>query len=130
MARDIKYYHDIVKLGKDFTGKKDLSVIFNEQALRESVMNIISTEPGEHIYRPDFGCALNRFVFEPIDEVTSLLLQKTIIDTLLKYESRIDQLEVDVIPDEDNNTYEIYIVFSMKTSNIKQTINISLDKIR
>lgn len=124
------YYYDITKIGKDFVGKKDISIITNEQALLESVVNILSTEPGERIMNPEFGCPLQRFVFEPLDNITARQIKNTIIDSILKFETRINDLDVSIIPDENNNTYTIDVIFSMKTSDKKQTINITLNKIR
>lgn len=128
----IIYYYDISKIGKDYTGRKDISILTNEQAILESVSNILATEQGERVMRPDFGCALNQYLFEPLDAVTTTMIKKTITDSINKYETRIENLEVNVTPDEDNNTYEITVVFNMKTTNKnnKNSINITLNKIR
>ena len=83
MALPSLYYYDISKIGKDFTGKKDLSLVINDQAVAESIMNILATEPGEKPMHPTFGCALNRFVFEPVDYVTSINMNRIIEDANL-----------------------------------------------
>lgn len=130
MAKFIIYYYDLSKIGKDFTGKKDVAVLTNEQAVLESVVNIISTEPGDRVMNPLFGCPINQFLFEPIDEITSSFIQKTLTDSILRFEKRLENLEVTVTPNEDENSYVVDIVFSMKTSTNKQTINITLNKLR
>ena len=130
MAKFIIYYYDLSKIGKDFTGKKDVAILTNEQAVLESVVNIISTEPGDRVMNPLFGCPINQFLFEPIDEITSSFIQKTLTDSILRFEKRLENLEITVTPNEDQNSYAVDIVFSMKTSTSKQTINITLNKLR
>lgn len=130
MAKNVIYYYDISKIGKDFTGKKDLSISTNEQALLESVINIITTEPGERVMNPTFGCALDRYLFEPLDNVTSNIISKTIRDSLNKFEPRIESLDVKVQAMPDINSYNITVIFTMKTSNKEQTINITMNRIR
>jgi len=128
----IIYHYDISKSGKDYIGLRDISIITNEQAVLESVKNILNTEQGERIMRPDFGCSLNKYLFEPLDIVTTTLISKTIRDSVNKFEPRIENLQVIVNPDEINNTYEISVIFNMKTisKDNKSIINITLNKIR
>lgn len=125
------YYSDITKLGKDYTGKKDISILTNEQSLVESVKNILLTEPGESIMKPTFGCSLSKYLFEPIDIITSVGIRKTIIDSIRAFEPRVNNLEVNITPQEDLNTYLIDVIFDMKVfSNTTQTLKLSLNKIR
>lgn len=124
------YYSDISKIGKDFTGKKDIAILTNEQALTESIKNILSTEPGERVMNPKFGCSLGRYLFEPIDAVTSVSLKKSIEDAIRQFESRVDNLKIIVTPNEDQNTYDIDIIYNMKTVTNEQKLKISLNKIR
>lgn len=129
MAEPI-YYNDISKSGRDYTGARDISLLANEQALVESVRNILETEPGEKVMNPTFGCALSKYLFEPIDGITTMSIKKAIKDSLQAFESRIDQLFINVVANEDLNSYDIEIIFNMKTSTNKQSLSISLNKIR
>jgi phage baseplate assembly protein W len=129
MAEPI-YYNDISKSGRDYTGAKDISLLSNEQALVESVRNILETEPGEKVMNPTFGCALTKYLFEPIDGITTMSIKKAIKDSLQAFETRIDQLFINVIPNEDTNSYDIEVMFNMKTSTARQSLTISLNKIR
>jgi phage baseplate assembly protein W len=130
MIRNITYYYDLSKVGKDYIGKRDIAILTNEQAVLESIVNIISTEPGDRVMNPLFGCPINKYLFEPLDEITSSFMQKTISDSILRFENRLENLEVTVTSNEDQNSYSVNIIFSMKTSNSKQTINITLNKLR
>lgn len=124
------YYYDISKIGKDLTGKKDVPILINEQALFESIYNILLTEPGERPMNPEFGCRLDHYVFEPLDYITANSIKSEIIYALQKFEGRLSFLDVSVEPDEDNNTYIIDIYFSVSSIITNQSINLKLNKVR
>lgn len=126
------YYFDISKIGRDFTGSKDIAILFNDQALLESVINILATEPGERIMYPDFGCSLAKYLFEPLDYITASSITSTIKYALNKFEPRIENLVVLAIPDQNENTYNIDVIFNLKIKNKEdiEKISIKLNKIR
>jgi phage baseplate assembly protein W len=125
------YYFDTSKIGKDFTGKKDVSLLTNELAVLESVKNILVTEPGERVWYPEFGCPLSKYIFEPIDGITAISLKTTIMDAIHKFiEDRIDNLAVNVTASPDEQTISIDVIFNIKTSDKQQTLSLTLNKIR
>lgn len=124
------YYFDISKIGKDFTGKKDIALLTNEQAVLESIKNIILTEPGERVMYPTFGCGISKYLFEQLDVVSMFSMQSTITNSIRRFEARIDKLEVTVIESINNNSVEVNVYFTIKTSNNTQTLNLILNKIR
>lgn len=132
VTNDQIYYFDISKIGRDFTGTKDISILYNEQSLLEAITNILATEPGERVMNPEFGCSLSKYLFEPIDYITAGDIQTEIIYAINKFETRIENLVVNINPLEDLNTFEIEVIFNMKIKNPEdtQTIIIKLNKIR
>ena len=82
------------------------------------------------VMRPTFGCALNQFLFEFVDTITTNLIKQTIETALIDQEPRIDQLFVDVKPLPDQNTYNIAVYFNIKVVQTQQSINFSLNQIR
>lgn len=70
-----------------------------EEDIRQSIMIILGTEPGERIMRPDFGAGLNRFVFEPLNTTTMALVQRRVHEALVDWEPRIEVVEVTVTRD-------------------------------
>ena len=69
--------------------------------MRQAIVIILSTNPGERVMRPDFGAGLDRFVFEPVNAATIAQLRTRVRDALVAWEPRIDVLEVDVTPQGD-----------------------------
>ena len=61
-----------------------------EQDIREAIRIILATAPGERLMRPDFGCGIHELVFAPISRATLGLFESRIRESLLKYESRVE----------------------------------------
>lgn len=57
---------------------------FNEH-VKQLVMQVLMTAPGERINRPDFGCGVKRLVFAPGGEVAATLAQTTVYQALTKW---------------------------------------------
>lgn len=69
---------------------KSVEMTTGPEDIDRSLQIIITTRLGERVMRPDFGCALDQFIFEPMN-TTALGTVKYMIETaLLYYEPRID----------------------------------------
>jgi phage baseplate assembly protein W len=68
----------------------------DEANIRESIWIILATAHGERVMRPDFGCGLHDLVFALNDAATTGSVQQTVHDALVRWEPRIDVLDVDV----------------------------------
>lgn len=67
-----------------------------EEAIRNSIFLILSTSPGERIMRPDFGCGIHDLVFQANTANLRGALQIQVREALVRWEPRIDVLEVRV----------------------------------
>lgn len=76
----------------------------DEQRVEESLYLILSTAKGERVMLPDFGCGIHDLVFEPNNSMTRSLIVNKVRDALVRYEPRIDVLEVaaETAPEQEN----------------------------
>lgn len=58
--------------------------------IEESILIILLTEPGERLYRPDFGCRLHELAFAPINSETLSLMRIYVQEALDRWEPRIE----------------------------------------
>jgi phage baseplate assembly protein W len=65
-----------------------------EQRIEESIYLILSTAKGERVMLPDFGCGIHELVFAPNNVSTRSLVTSNARQALVKYEPRIDVLDV------------------------------------
>jgi Bacteriophage baseplate protein W len=64
-------------------------------AIRQSILLLMSTIPGERIMRPKYGCNLHEIVFMPNDATTHGLAIHYVRMALEQWEPRIDIIHID-----------------------------------
>ncbi len=72
--------------------KKDgeqTAMVSNEEDIRQSIMILLTTKPGERIHRPEYGCGIHTMVFEIINTTTLTIIEDLISKAILMYEPRI-----------------------------------------
>lgn len=102
-------------------GGAGVVTVKEEEDIRQSLEIILSTEPGERVMRPDFGCNMQAMVFEPINTSLITYMRDKIEKALLYHEPRIDLKRVEI------NTAEVLegvvlieIDYDIRTTNSRQ----------
>lgn len=83
-------------VGTDATG--GIRLVTRETEIEQSIRLILSTAPGERPMRPEFGCAIHDYVFDPADGRTSTRMAFAVREALRRWEPRIDVIDVQVNP--------------------------------
>lgn len=68
----------------------------NDDSIREVMLNILLTRPGERLQRPDFGAGLLDFVHQPNNQTTRNLIAGVVKKSLKLWEPRVQVDGVDV----------------------------------
>ena len=95
------WHFPIVQVGPVADGKQEppFAMAADEMSVRQSIEIILSTTKGERVMRPDFGCDLNRLLFQPNNPTTQALAKFEVAEALQTWEPRIDVLDVSVQAD-------------------------------
>ena len=89
-----------------------------EENVEQNIRIILGTAPGERPYHPEFGCAINRLLFQPNNYTTAGFAQDYIKEALDCWEPRIKDIEVDARPDSyHENRMDIFIKYTVRSSN-------------
>lgn len=100
-----------------------IGMVEGEECIRESIMIILGTAKGERVMRPNFGCSISELVFEPNSMATATLVSFHVKEALMKWEPRIEVLDVRVFPDRaEGNKLNINIEYLVKTTNSKANL--------
>lgn len=78
-----------------------LAMIEGDDSIRQSILLLLTTRPGERVMRPDYGCELYRLAFSPNDATTAGLAIHYVRRALTRWEPRIDLLHLDADPGHD-----------------------------
>ena len=68
------------------------------QHIRDMIMQVLFTNPGERVNRPDFGCGLKRLLFMPNSQplaATTQVLVKSALQKWLENEIQVEQVAVE-----------------------------------
>jgi Bacteriophage baseplate protein W len=83
----------------DGSGRTALTA--DDQHLRDMIRQLVFTDPGERVMRPDFGCGIRRLVFMPNSDAlaaaTQLLVQGS-LQAFLGQDIAVNSVEVDNRP--------------------------------
>lgn len=110
---------------------KDILILTNEIAIKKSIKNIIQTIPSERFFNPLFGSQVRPTLFEFVDFGTASILKSYVEIAISNFESRVDNVEVEVIPYPNLNYFEIIIYFTIIGENTpKQTFTFILEATR
>ena len=71
------------------------SVAFEED-IRQSILIILETSPGERVMRPNFGCGIHELVFAAVDSTVIQRIRSVVEEALRRCEARIEVLGVTV----------------------------------
>ena len=67
-----------------------------EEDIRQSILIILMTAPGERVMRPNFGCGIHDLVFTSLDSTTLQLIRSSVEEAMRRCEARIELLDVTV----------------------------------
>lgn len=100
----------------------DISRKTDEAAIKESIKNILLTDPGERLFNPTFGCGVRHMLFENMHSGLKSVIEDTVRTAIETYEPRCNLLKVQAIL--DNYNLIINVVFTV--INIQEPINLSV----
>ncbi len=93
--------------------------------VEQMIKQVLFTNPGERIDRPDFGCGLKRMVFAPNSEVSASLAQVAVFEALTKWlASVIEVSTVQVTAKEE--TLSIGIAYVLKARQERKYLNLEV----
>lgn len=94
-----------------------------EENIRESIFIILGTATGERLNRPEFGCEIHELMFAPNNPMTAALAQHYCEEALLKWEPRIEEVEVKARPSESEpNRLNIRISYLISDINEERNL--------
>ena len=109
----------------------DLIAIKNVNAITRSIRNIVLTTPGEKFFDPDFGSNVSRLLFENVDDITASQIQEEIEFSINNYEPRVKLLDVQVIADNDNASFDTIITYEVIGADVPpQALEFALQSTR
>lgn len=92
----------------------------------QMIKQVLFTNPGERVNRPDFGCGIRRMLFAPNSGVSANLAQVTVFQALDKWLGNVITVEKVELSAEDE-TLRINIVYILKARQQRRYLSFEVN---
>lgn len=130
MARYTRTFSD---LDMNFTVHpitRDLTVKYDEQAIKQSLRNLVLTQNYERPFHSEIGSPLRGLMFEPITPMLNMLIKRAIVDTVTNFEPRVELRDVTVNFSPDQNDVYVRIEFTIVNTTRPLQVDLVLKRTR
>lgn len=123
-SKKINLYQDFKKNLEISPISLDITVWKDEDAVKESIKNLILTDRGERLMQPNLGGDINALLFENITPAVLVLIQNQVRTTIELHEPRAELIDVIASSNIDDNTVRVSIQFYI--TNVQQPIKLDV----
>ena len=108
----------------------DLLARYDENAVKNSIKNLILTRHFERPFRSAIGSNVTSLLFELEGPALVALVEKEIINTIENFEPRVTVLQVDVSILPESNSLQANIFFLIKNTSTPQKVELIIRRTR
>ena len=112
---------------KNNPNTEDFSVVKNENAIKQSIKNLVLTGFGESPFHPTKGSRLRQMLFENFDVFMSEELKEEILNVVARFEPRVvvNEVRLEVA---DTNDLEVEVDYTIIGETLTQTVDFLLER--
>jgi len=109
---------------------KDLALRRDEDAVKESIVNLVLTNRGERLFRPNMGGGIQNMLFENNTPATLKLIQESVKDTINTYEPRASLIDVETYSNYNETTVTVNVIFYVRNRQEPVSVSVFLERLR
>ncbi|MBL4738276.1 MAG: GPW/gp25 family protein [SAR324 cluster bacterium] len=96
-------------------------------AVKGAIVSILKTNFNERLFAPEFGSNIRGLLFEQMNPITEQRMKKEVESAVARHEPRAEVLGVSVKAQEEQNRYEISVVFNVASEAETQKLTTYFD---
>ena len=96
-------------------------------AVKQAIVSILKTNFNERLFAPEFGSGIRGLLFEQMNPITEQRLKKEVESAIARHEPRAEVLGVSVKAQEEQNRYEVSILFNVASEAETQKLTTYFD---
>lgn len=130
IKKNTRVYAD---LDLDFTQHPltgDLPMKYNDEAIKRSLRNLVQTYKFGRKFHPEIDSGVRDYLFEPMSLITALSIETQLKHIIEQHEPRVNLIDLEVVPDNEEQSYEINITFNTVNSIEPIQTRIFLQRVR
>lgn len=130
MSRNTRIFSD---LDLNFTSHPvtgDVSMRYDENAIKASVKNLIMTKNYERKFHSEIGTPISGLLFDLATPLLGITIQRVITDLINNFEPRVKLINVRVDVSPDNNSVYVTVIFNILNTQRPITLDVVLERTR
>lgn len=130
IKRNVKTWSDINLLFTAHPSTADITKKVDEEAIKASIRNLISTRHYERPFHPEIGCQIYSVLFELFTPLTRQVMIRTLRDVIEKFEPRVELISIRLDEDPDQNDITATILFKILNTLEPITLTTTISRVR
>lgn len=130
MARNTRTYTDLDFNFVRHPRSGDTSTRSDEEAVKQSIRNLVMTRNYERPFRSYLGSQVNALLFEPTTPLLGAMMERAITDVINNFEPRAELLNVSCVVSPENNSMYVTITFKIRNTESPISVNLILERTR
>lgn len=104
-----------------------LATVTGAASVRQALLLLLSTRPGERVNRAGYGCHLFRLAFEPADDTTAGLAIHYVSRAVETWEKRVTVLGIEAgIPADDPSVLEVRMRYRVNATQATDEVAVAV----
>lgn len=97
---------------------RTVDTVTDLEDIEQSLKILLSTRPGERIMQPDYGCNLDRLIFEPLTTSLITYVEDIVKTAILYHEPRINPEKVEIRENPvEPGLLDVIVEYTVRTTN-------------
>ena len=104
-----------------------LATVTDAASIRQALLLLLSTRPGERVNRPAYGCHLWRLAFSAADDTTAGLAIHYVSRAVQRWEPRVMVLDVTAgVPADDPAVLEVRLRYKVLSTQLEDEVAVAI----
>jgi Bacteriophage baseplate protein W len=120
--------YDASEPGLAISAGGGIAMVEEEESVRQAILLLLATIPGERVMRPEYGCDLHRLVFSPNDDTTAGLAMHYVQRAVARWEPRVQVLRLDAARLEDDpGRLDLHLEYRVRATQRVERLTLPLN---
>ena len=128
-----RFIHPDLGTNEEFAGLSisptgGIQMVSENDSVRQAILLLISTIPGERVMRPDYGCDLFRLIFSTNNNTTAGLAIHYVTQAINRWEPRVVIESLDAAAGTDDpSRLDIVLIYQLRATLRTETLQFSVN---
>jgi len=107
----------------------DIGKSIGATAVKRAIVSILKTNYNERVFQPEIGTNIRALLFEPMNPITEQRMKTEVEEAVKRHEPRAQVIGVTVRAQEDQNRYEVRVLFNLSSESEPQELETYFERV-